>query len=85
MSQNGQTHFKNLTAFAARFLKCVWPFWDIMHKGAKALHHIFHVFCEEFMINENQGAACNHIKGFFENAFGKFYSILRAIIFEKIL
>ena len=22
MSQNGQTHFKNLTAFAARFLKC---------------------------------------------------------------
>ena len=31
MSQNGQTHFKNLAAFAARFLKCVWPFWDIMH------------------------------------------------------
>ena len=28
MSQNGQTHIKNLTAFAARFLKCVWPFWD---------------------------------------------------------
>ena len=25
MSQNGQT------AFAVRFLKCVWPFWDIMH------------------------------------------------------
>ena len=25
MSQNGQTHFKNL----ARFLKCVWPFCDI--------------------------------------------------------
>ena len=21
--------FKNLTAFAARFLKCVWPFYDI--------------------------------------------------------
>ena len=30
MSQNGQTHFKNLPAFAARFLKYVWPFWDIM-------------------------------------------------------
>ena len=29
MSQNGQTNFKNLTAFAARFLKCVWPFYDI--------------------------------------------------------
>ena len=25
-SQNGQTHFKN----AVRFLKCVWPFWDVM-------------------------------------------------------
>ena len=32
MFQNGQTHFKNLAAFAARFLKCVWPFWDIMNK-----------------------------------------------------
>ena len=31
MSQNGQRHFKNLVVFAARFLKCVWPFWDIMH------------------------------------------------------
>ena len=32
MSQNGQTHFKNLAAFVARFLKCVWPFWDIKHE-----------------------------------------------------
>ena len=32
MSQNGQTHFKNLAADAARFLKRVWPFWDIMHQ-----------------------------------------------------
>ena len=32
MSQNGQTHFKNLAAFAAKFLKCVWPFWDIMQR-----------------------------------------------------
>ena len=31
MSQNGQTHFKNLAAFAARFLKCAWPLWDITH------------------------------------------------------
>ena len=23
------------TAFAARFLKCVWPFWDIMHERVK--------------------------------------------------
>ena len=27
MSQNGQTHFKNLVTNAARFLKCVWPFY----------------------------------------------------------
>ena len=25
MPQNGQTHFKNLPANTARFLKCVWP------------------------------------------------------------
>ena len=31
MSQNGQTHFKNLAVNAARFLKCVSPFWGIMH------------------------------------------------------
>ena len=31
MSQDGQAHFKNLAAFAARFLKGVRPFWDIMH------------------------------------------------------
>ena len=28
MSKNGQTHFKNFAAFAARFLKCAWPFYD---------------------------------------------------------
>ena len=31
MSQIGQTHFKNLAVNAARYLKCVWPFWHIMH------------------------------------------------------
>ena len=31
MSQNGQTYFKNPAAFAARFLKSVWLFWDILH------------------------------------------------------
>ena len=34
-SQNCQIRFKNLAANkpanAARFLKCVWPFWDIVH------------------------------------------------------
>ena len=29
MPQNGQTHFKNLAANAARFLKRAWLFWDI--------------------------------------------------------
>ena len=28
MSENGQTHFKNLAAFAA-------PFWDVMHERVK--------------------------------------------------
>ena len=37
MSWNGQTHFKNAAANAARFLKCVWPFWDIMHERVKCV------------------------------------------------
>ena len=35
MSQNGQTHFKNLAANAARFLKCFWLFWGNMHWRVK--------------------------------------------------
>ena len=31
MSQNGQTHFKNLAGIAARFLERGQPIWDIMH------------------------------------------------------
>ena len=33
--QNGQAHFKNLAADAARFLKCVWPFWNIIYWRVK--------------------------------------------------
>ena len=29
MSQNGQTHVKDLAEFAARFLKCAWTIWGI--------------------------------------------------------
>ena len=29
MSSNGQAHFKDLAVFVARFLKCVWQFYDI--------------------------------------------------------
>ena len=32
MSQNGQAHFKNLVANAARFLKCIWFFWYTQKK-----------------------------------------------------
>ena len=36
MSQNGQTHLKNLAANAARFLKYVWPFLgQLCIKGLK--------------------------------------------------
>ena len=37
MSQNGQTHFKSLAANAARFLKCVWLFWNIIYYRVKDL------------------------------------------------
>ena len=26
---NGQTHLKNIAAFAKRFFKCIWPFYDM--------------------------------------------------------
>ena len=35
MPENGQTHFNNLAAFAARFLKCVWLFWNIICQRVK--------------------------------------------------
>ena len=35
MVHNGQTHLKNLAAFTARFFKCVWPLWEIIHKRIK--------------------------------------------------
>ena len=36
MSQNCQTHFTNLPAFAAKYFKYEWQFWDIMHcKGSE--------------------------------------------------
>ena len=35
MPQNDQTHFKKLEEYAAGFLMCVWPFWDIMHSTTK--------------------------------------------------
>ena len=54
MSQNGQTHFKNFAAFAARFLKCVWPFWDIMYKGLKendTSFYIIYYYRDQFIID----------------------------------
>ena len=29
--QNGQAHITNLAPNTARFLNCVWPFWDVIH------------------------------------------------------
>ena len=53
MSQNVQTHFKNPAANAARFLKCVWPFWDIMHQrvnGNIAAPCVWKVFWDKSLI-----------------------------------
>ena len=48
ISQNGQTHFKNLEQNAAKFLKCVWSFWDIMIKGLSYFQWMIHLQ-EEFI------------------------------------
>ena len=39
MLQNDQTHFKNLVANTPRYLKSVWPFWDIIHQRVITLLH----------------------------------------------
>ena len=38
MSENGQTHFKNLAALAAKFLKCVWLLFNEIIKDIKRTH-----------------------------------------------
>ena len=59
MFQNGQAHFKNFAAFAARLLKYVWQFWDIMLKGL--IHTPDKIFitcsciCFDFFILKKQG------------------------------
>ena len=50
MSQNSQSHFKNLAANAARFLKWVWPFSDIMQYRAKKF---INQDCQQKMVNSN--------------------------------
>ena len=46
-------HTTNLAANAARFLKCVWPFWDIMHQrvnGNIAAPCVWKVFWDKSLI-----------------------------------
>ena len=47
MSQNGQTHFKNLSAFSAKCLICVGPFWDYMNK--------YNIFSEKYIFGSRYG------------------------------
>ena len=50
MPQNGQTQSKNLAANAASFLKCVWPFWNIMHERVKKIRLFEWITWKEFII-----------------------------------
>ena len=56
MAQNGQTHYKNLAAFAARFLKYVWPFWALCIKG---LNH-FCMYKYKLSLKDTLYSSCNH-------------------------
>ena len=53
MYQNDQTLFKNLAAFAARVLKCVWPFWGIMHERVKVLAFLEEQFFFRLSVNSS--------------------------------
>ena len=45
MSQNGQTYFKNLTANAAIFSKCISPFGTLSIKGLMIYIYRKHHHC----------------------------------------
>ena len=59
MSQNGQSHFKNLVAFAARFLKYVWPFWDIIYQRVNATKIQFYLQKQVFYKRSWSQKFCN--------------------------
>ena len=44
--QNGQTHFQNIAAFAARFLRYIWPFLELVHKRVKNIKKTFSIKLE---------------------------------------
>ena len=44
MPQNDQTHLNYLEANAARFLKFVWPFWDVTHEKVNIKKVVVHMF-----------------------------------------
>ena len=56
MSENGQTHFKNLAAFAARFLNYSDHFGTLCIKGLKAICTRMELVNENLVIDliENQ-------------------------------
>ena len=56
MSQNGQTHFKNLAANAARFLKCTDHFGTLCIKGLRKLRKIdiSYVFNLDIICKQNR-------------------------------
>ena len=65
MSQNGQTQFKNLAAFAARFLKCAWPFYDIVKQSVdEIIYKAGGVYVKNWAkhVGEYDGCkySCNH-------------------------
>ena len=50
-SESVQTHFQQFPAFAARFLKCLLPFWDIIHQRLQSIYDILFVnhWCHVFV------------------------------------
>ena len=54
MSQNGQTHFKSRTAFAAKFCKCVWPFWKAVNWRVKVYKKTLQISSKQNLRNLNE-------------------------------
>ena len=59
VTQNGQTHFKNLVAFAEKLLKCVWPF--LGHYSEAAVQRCLKKRCSEICNKFTREQPCRSV------------------------
>ena len=82
MSQNGPTNFKNVAALNARFLKCVWPFWELCINGLriKIYEEVKMQFSQDFLWWSSMNTILLNV-----NSYTKVYYDLNHVIFSGVI